>query len=470
MTEKFLSEDFLLYSRAARRLYHEHAARMPIFDYHCHLPPSEIAQDKQFDNLTQIWLYGDHYKWRLMRANGVDECYCTGAASDYEKFEKWAETVPYTWRHPLYHWTHLELKRYFDIDKLLNPETTREIYESCNEKLPTPAFSVRNLLRKMRVKLVCTTDDPLAALEYHQQIRNDGFEVKVLPTWRADKAMAADNVSALKLWVGNLGKICNLEIRDFAAYLEAIRKRHDFFHEMGCRISDHGLETIYARDYRDSEIEAIFQKILETKQPEIDEQHKFMSALLYELAVMDQEKGWTQQFHIGALRNTNTIMSQKLGPDTGFDSMADGEIAKPLNKFFDRLAAEGKLAKTIVYNLNPKDNEAVATMLGSFQDGTVAGKMQYGSGWWFLDQKDGITRQLDTLSHLGLLSRFVGMVTDSRSFLSYPRHEYFRRILCNLLGGEMENGQLPDDPALMGQMVEDICYNNAKDYFGIKLD
>jgi len=468
---EFLSEDFLLQNKTARTLYYEYAKKMPIYDYHCHLPVDKIASDHRFDNLTQIWLYGDHYKWRAMRANGVDERFCTGDAGDYEKFEKWAETVPYCLRNPLYHWTYMELKNPFGIkDKPLNPGTAKEIYDRCSEMLRTPEFSVRNILRKMNVKLVCTTEEPLDSLEHHKKIRADGFEIKVHTAWRPDKAMAVGDLPALNGWIDKLESVCGIDITDFASYITAIRKRHDYFHENGCRLSDHGIETAYAEDYTEREIQNIFSKIRMSKEIEVPERLKFKSAMLFEFALMDHEKGWVQQLHLGALRNNNTRMLKVPGPDTGFDSIGDFSIARPLAKFLDRLDTTKQLPKTIVYNMNPRDNEAITTVIGSFQDGFTAGKMQYGSAWWFLDQKDGIEKQINALSNMGLLRRFVGMLTDSRSFLSFSRHEYFRRILCQLLGNDVEAGLLPPDINLLGQMVKDICFNNAKNYFSMELD
>ncbi|MFH1370193.1 MAG: glucuronate isomerase [Planctomycetota bacterium] len=469
MAKAFLSEDFLLHSETARILYHEYAAKMPIYDYHCHLPPQQIAGDKRFENLTQAWLYGDHYKWRAMRTNGVAEKYCTGDASDEEKFRKWAQTVPCCLRNPLYHWTHLELKRYFGVEKLLNEETAGEIYNRCSDMLNTPEFSVRNLLRKTNVKLVCTTEDPLDSLEYHQKIKQDGFEIAVHTCWRPDKAMAVEDIIELNRWIDKLAEMTNIEINGFEAYLEAIAERHDFFHKMGCRLSDQGVETAYVQDYTSSQIEDVFRKIRAGKTIDSAGHLRFKSALMYELALMDFEKGWVRQLHIGALRNNNTRLLRTLGPDTGFDSILDAEIARPLAKFLDKLDTDNKLAKTILYNLNPRDNELMATMIGNFQDGSVPGKLQYGSAWWFLDNKDGIVAQLRALSDMGMLSRFVGMVTDSRSFLSYPRHEYFRRILCNLIGEDVENGELPNDTKWLGRVVQDICYNNARNYFPMQI-
>jgi len=467
----FVTEDFLLESEAARRLYHEYAEELPIIDYHCHLPPRQIADDHVFENLTQAWLYGDHYKWRAMRAAGVDERFITGDASDWEKFERWAETVPKTLRNPLYHWTHLELKRPFGIsDRLLSPETARGIWEECNAKLASPGFSCRGIMRRMNVALVCTTDDPADTLEHHRAVADDGsFDIQVLPTWRPDRAMAVESAETYNAYLDRLGAAADTEIRDLDSLLAALGKRHDFFHGMGCRLSDHGLETAHAADYTEGEVRTIFAKVRGGEAVSGDEVEKLKSALLYECAKMDWEKGWTQQFHFGALRNVNGRMLRELGPDTGFDSIGDFELGRPLARMLDRLEGEGKLAKTILYNLNPRDNELLATMIGNFQDGSVAGKMQFGSAWWFLDQKDGMERQLDALSNMGLLSCFVGMLTDSRSFLSYTRHEYFRRILCNLLGREMESGLLPNDMGLVGGLVRDVCYENAAEYFGFDL-
>ena len=471
MANQFLREDFLLQTKTAKTLYHEHAKKMPIYDYHCHLPADQIAADHRFGNLTQAWLYGDHYKWRAMRANGVPEKYITGSASDCEKFEKWARTVPYCIRNPLYLWTHLELKKPFGIkDKLLGPDTAREIYDTCTEMLRTPQFSVRNIMRKANVKLVCTTEGPLDSLKHHKRIREDGFEIKVHAAFRPDKAMAVKNLPALNVFIDRLEEVCNMEIADLHSYIEALRNRHYYFHQNGCRLSDHGLETAYAEDYTDSEIKKIFSKIRAGKNLDLSERLKFKSAMMVEFALMDYESGWVQQLHLGALRNASTRMFKALGPDVGYDSIGDFEIAGPLVKFLDRLDTNNELPKTIVYNLNPRDNAVCATMVGNFQDGFTAGKMQFGSAWWFLDQKDGMEQQMNTLSNMGLLSRFVGMLTDSRSFLSYPRHEYFRRILCNLLGNDVEAGLLPHDLDLLGQMVEDICFNNAKNYFPMELD
>ncbi|MFD3277020.1 glucuronate isomerase [Aquirufa echingensis] len=464
----FLNEDFLLQSPTAQTLYHDFAAKMPIIDYHNHLVPQQIAEDKQFDNITQIWLYGDHYKWRAMRAHGVDEKYITGNASDEEKFMKWAETVPYTMRNPLYHWTHLELQRYFGVSELLNKDSAKRIYDHCSALLRTKEFSVRNLLLKMNVKALCTTDDPIDNLSYHKQIAASGFSIKVLPTFRPDKAMGVDDELIFVEYVNALAEAASQSIRNLADYKAAIKSRHDFFHEAGCRLSDHGLEHIYAEEFTNEEIELIFERLITGKLISKKEKWQFKSAMLVYFAHLDHARGWTQQFHLGAIRNNNARLLGALGPDTGFDSIGDFEQAKPLSAFLNHLDSTNQLAKTILYNLNPRDNELLATMTGNFQDGTIVGKMQFGSGWWFLDQKDGMEKQINALSNMGMLSHFVGMLTDSRSFLSFPRHEYFRRILCNLLGQDVENGELPADIAWLGKLVEDISYKNASAFFNFE--
>ena len=463
--KKFLDENFLLQTKTAQQLYHEFAKEMPIIDYHCHLPPDQIAEDIQFENISQIWLYGDHYKWRAMRTNGIDEGYCTGNKSDSEKFQKWAETVPYTLRNPLYHWTHLELQRYFNIHEILSGDNAMDIYTHCTQKLQTPEFSVRNLLRKMNVVNVCTTDDPIDSLEHHQKLKRDNFEIKVLPAFRPDKAMNADDPQELTKYISKLEEVSGISVSNYDDYLKALKSRHDYFAENGCAVSDHGLENIFAGDYTDQEIRNIFNSLRNGKTVTPAEILKFKSALLFEFALWDHEKGWVQQYHLGALRSNNTRKLKELGPDTGWDSIGDFSQARSLSKFLNKLDEEDHLAKTIIYNLNPADNELIASMIGNFNDGSVAGKIQFGSAWWFLDQKDGMVKQLNTLSNMGLLSRFVGMITDSRSFLSYPRHEYFRRILCNLIGNDVENGELPGDMKWLGQTVQDISYYNAKTYF-----
>jgi glucuronate isomerase len=466
--KEFLSDDFLLQSNTAKILFHDYAKDMPVIDYHNHLSPQEIAGDRIFENLTKIWLEGDHYKWRAMRTNGVNEKYITGESSDEEKFQKWAETVPYTVRNPLYHWTHMELKNPFGVNKILNTESAKGIYDECSALLRTKEFSVKNLLRKRKVEVVCTTDDPLDSLNFHESIAASADSPRMFPAFRPDKAMEIENIEKFKSWVNKLGDLSGRAIHDFTSFLEGIKTRHDFFHSRGCRISDHGLETIYAEDFTDKEIDLIFKKVMAGGKPDFSEVLKFKSAMLYYFAIMDHAKGWVQQFHLGAIRNNNSRMQKKLGADSGFDSIGDFEIARPMAKFFNRLDSDDKLAKTIIYNLNPRDNEVFATMIGNYNDGSIAGKMQYGSAWWFLDQKDGMEKQINALSNLGLLSRFIGMLTDSRSFLSFSRHEYFRRILCNMIGNEVEAGELPNDIKLLGKIIQDISYNNAKAYFNFK--
>ena len=462
----FINDDFMLTNDYARELYHTSAENQPIIDYHCHLVPKMIADNYQFADLTEVWLGGDHYKWRAMRGNGVPEEFITGKADGYAKFEKWAETVPYTMRNPLYHWTHLELSRVFGVDKVLKPETAREIYDECSAKLQTPEFRGQELMKKFKVEVVCTTDDPADSLEFHQQIKDNPFGVKVLPTWRPDKAMVVEKPQQYREYIQKLSDVSGVAINNYQDLLTALQKRQDFFYEIGCRISDHGLETFYAEDFTMEEVDQIFRNTLKGIQPAQEEVLKFKSAILLDFARMDHAKGWAQQFHIGAIRDNNTRMFNLLGPDTGYDAIHDVQCAAAGHKFFNTLALEDKLTKTILYNLNPKDNEVLATMAYTFNDGTCPGKMQLGSGWWFLDQEDGMRKQMNALSALGLLSRFVGMLTDSRSFLSYPRHEYFRRILCNLLGEDLKSGKLPvSEMDFLHQMVKGISYENAKNYF-----
>ena len=421
--KNFMDENFLLETATAQDLYHNHAAKMPIIDYHCHLAPKMVADDHRFKTLTEIWLGGDHYKWRAMRTNGINERFITGKdTSDWEKFQKWAETVPYTMRNPLYHWTHLELKTAFDIHKLLNPQTAKEIYDECNEKLAQPGFSARGFMSRFKVEVVCTTDDPVDTLEHHIRTRESGFGIKMLPTWRPDKAMAVESPDTFRAYINILSEVSGVNISSFDDLVAALRKRHQFFEAQGCKLSDHGIEEFFAEDYTETEIKAIFRKVYGGATLTAGEILKFKSAMMIVFGEMDAETGWTQQFHYGAIRNNNTVMFNRIGPDTGFDSIGEFATAQAMSRYFNKLNSAGKLARTILYNLNPCANEMIATMIGNFQDGTVIGKMQFGSGWWFLDQKDGMEKQMNALSALGLLSRFVGMLTDSRSFLSYPRH------------------------------------------------
>ncbi|SFQ02298.1 glucuronate isomerase [Parafilimonas terrae] len=459
----FLSEDFLLQTGTAKQLYFDHAANMPIIDYHNHLPPDEIANNKQFKNITELWLKGDHYKWRAMRSNGVNEELITGNADDFEKFKAWAETTPYTMRNPLYHWSHLELKKPFGITELLNAGSAASVYAACNEQLPQ--YTTQALLKYFKVDALCTTDDPADELVYHKKISEQPFGIKVLPAFRPDKAMAIDDAEAYKNYLQKLSAISGIEINSYDSLLEALHKRHDVFHEAGCRVSDHGLDTFQKIDGTAQQLENIFSKAATGKPVSKEESILFKMATLHFICTWNHEKEWVQQFHVGALRNNNTRLLKRIGADAGVDSMGDWPVAEGMAAFFDKLDKDDKLAKTIIYNNNPMYNEVFATMTGNFQDGSTPGKIQYGSGWWFLDQKDGMEKQMNTLSNMGLLSRFIGMITDSRSFLSFSRHEYFRRILCNLIGNDVENGELPADIKWLGKMVEDICYNNARDYF-----
>ena len=462
----FIHEDFLLGTDEARALYHAEAASLPIIDYHCHLDPEAIAEDRHFEDIVTLWLGGDHYKWRAMRANGIPEEFITGARPPFEKFLKWAETLPYLFKNPLYHWTHLELKRVFGIDTLLTPRTARDIYEACNELLRREDFGVQGLLRRFRVELVCTTDDPADELSAHARIRKQPFGTRVIPAWRPDKAMAVEDPAAYILYMERLGRAAGQEIRTLADLLEVLSIRHRFFHEQGCRLSDHGLETFYAADCGEKEAGRIFARLMSGQRPEPEEALALKSFLLERLAVMDAEAGWTQQFHIGALRNCHGAMFSRLGPDTGYDAIHDLPQAAAGNRFLDRLASQGKLAKTILYSLNPAWNEVFLTMAGNFNDGSVPGKLQYGAAWWFLDTESGMRKQLEDLGNLGLLRRFVGMLTDSRSFISYPRHEYFRRILCDILGQDIATGRIPrEEMGAVQAMVAEISYHNAKRYF-----
>jgi glucuronate isomerase len=462
--KEFLSEDFLLQTETAKRLYFDYAASMPVIDYHNHLPPDEIAANKTFENLYAIWLKGDHYKWRAMRANGVAEEFITGGVDDYTKFRHWAATTPYTMRNPLYHWSHMELKNPFGITDLLSEKTAEKIYKDCNAQLP--GLSTQTLLQHYKVDVLCTTDDPVDSLAHHREIAGKPFGTRVLPTFRPDRAMAVDNPETFNNFVNKLSEVLQKDISRFDDLLAALQSRHTYFHEAGCRLSDHGLSTFYFTPATDRELETIFNNARNHRAATPHENAQFKTAVLLAICTWNQERNWTQQFHIGAIRNNNSRLLQRLGADAGVDSIGDWKVAEAMSAFFDTLDKKDKLAKTVVYNLNPSYNEVFATMAGNFQDGSVPGKIQYGSGWWFLDQKDGMEKQMNVLSNMGLLSRFVGMLTDSRSFLSYSRHEYFRRILCNLIGKDVEQGELPNDIAWLGKMVQDICYNNAKAYFG----
>jgi glucuronate isomerase len=460
----FIHEEFLLSSKTARQLYHKYAEDEPVFDYHCHISPADIAGNRQFNNLFEIWLEGDHYKWRAMRANGVAEKYCTGSASPHDKFLAWARTMPHTLRNPLYHWTHLELKRYFGITELLDERTAEKIWKRANEKLATAPLRTQGILKKFKVKVVCTTDDPIDQLNHHRAFAAQGHPTKMLPAFRPDRALAVNSPANFNPWVEQLGAAADMEINGFAAFLAALGKRHDYFHTQGCRLSDHGINHCFADFCPEKEAAAIFKKARAGKPVSPGEHSRFASFMMIFFGQLDAQRGWTKQLHLGALRNNNTRLLKQLGPDTGFDSIADFSQTQALAAYLDRLDSENSLPKTIIYNLNPADNYAFAAMIGNFQDGTIPGKIQYGSGWWFLDQKEGMEMQMNALSNLGLLSRFVGMITDSRSFMSYPRHEYFRRTLCNLIGMDVQNGLLPDDEDLLGPMIKNICYTNAKNY------
>lgn len=462
----FLTDDFLLTNDFARTLYHDHAKDLPVIDYHCHLSPHDIAVNRQFENLTAIWLEGDHYKWRAMRTLGISEKYITGDASPEEKFMQWAHTVPYTVRNPLYHWSHLELTRYFDVNEQITPAAATAIYEKCSGLLQTSGYRTRNLLSKMKVEVVCTTDDPIDTLAHHQQIKHDGVATKVLPTFRPDKAYAIENPAVYSAYLTKLSEASGISINSFDSLLQALENRIAFFHAQGCRLSDHGLEHLYFPERADAySPELLYKKLAGGQALERAEAHYYKYAVLIALGRLYHQHGWTQQFHLGALRNTNERMLRALGPDTGFDSIGDFPHSVTLARFLNALDSTNQLTKTILYNLNPADNEVMGTMIGNFNDGSSKGKIQFGSAWWFLDQKDGMEKQINALSNLGLLSCFIGMLTDSRSFLSYPRHEYFRRILCNLIGEDVVNGELPADEKWLGQIVRDICYHNAKAYF-----
>ncbi|RXP51966.1 glucuronate isomerase [Lutibacter sp. HS1-25] len=462
--QPFINDNFLLENNTAQKLYHDFVADLPIIDYHNHLCPKQVADNKIFNTITDCWLGGDHYKWRAMRANAIPEKYITGNSTDQEKFSKWAETVPYTMCNPLYHWTHLELKRYFGIDNLLNPASGSIIYNSANEQLNTSNFSTQGLIKKMNVEVICTTDDPADSLAFHQKVFNESHTFKMLPTFRPDNYMAIQHPDFIKR-LEKLGAISNINIDKFDDLLAALESRIAFFDALGGKLSDHGLSQLHAVDFTASELNAILDKRFSENEISTIEAQKFQSAVLFHLAKMYHKKGWTMQLHLGPIRNNNTRLVNLIGNDAGCDSIDDLEQAAGLSHFLNKLEVEESLPKTILYNLNPKDNEVFATMAGNFQDSSIASKIQWGSGWWFLDQKDGIEKQLNTLSNMGLISRFVGMLTDSRSFLSFPRHEYFRRILCNVIGTQIEKGELPNDMQWIGNMVANISYHNAKEYF-----
>lgn len=464
MIKPFLNDNFLLKSSTAEKLYHDFAKDLPIIDYHNHLPPDEIANDRNFTSITEIWLKGDHYKWRAMRANGIDEKYITGESSDKEKFLKWAVTVPYTMRNPLYHWTHLELQRYFGIRELLDAKSAEAIFSKTNHALSTKEFSVKSLLQKMKVEVVCTTDHPTDSLEFHQKEKSNNSDFKMLPTFRPDKFVVIGGEDFL-VFLEKLENIFGHDISTFEDLLDALENRIDYFHSLGCQLADHGLSQLYAVDFKGTGLDKILQKRKNNNNINTEESQVFQTAILHHLAKMYHQRNWTMQFHLGAIRNNNSRLLNLVGADVGCDSIGDFEQARGLSAFLNRLDAKEKLTKTIIYNLNPRDNELFATMMGNFNDGSSAGKIQWGSAWWFLDQKNGMEKQINTLSDMGLLSQFIGMLTDSRSFLSFPRHEYFRRILCNLIGQDVHNGELPNDVNWLGEMVQNICYKNAKQYF-----
>ncbi len=463
----FIHDNFLLSTKTAQRLYHQYAEEEPIFDYHCHLSPGDIARNRQFNNLFEIWLEGDHYKWRAMRTNGVAEKFCTGDASPYDKFLAWAKTVPHTLRNPLYHWTHLELKRYFGISELLDEKSAKKIWEKANAQLAKPALTTQGILKKFNVKLVCSTDDPTDTLAEHREFARSGHPTKMLPAFRPDNALAVHLPQNFNRWVEKLAAASNIDINGFGAFTTALKKRHDFFHSQGCRLSDHGMNHCFADFCSDKVAAAIFDKARRGEQVSPEEHSQFASNMMLLFGHWDAKREWVKQLHLGALRNNNTRLLKRLGADTGFDSIGDWPQAKALATYLDKLDSENALPKTIIYNNNPADNYVFASMIGNFQDGSTPAKVQYGSAWWFLDQKEAMEWQINALSNLGLLSRFVGMVTDSRSFMSYPRHEYFRRVLCNLVGRDVENGEIPNDKVLLGNLIKNVCFGNASRYFGV---
>ena len=465
----FITEDFLLNNKTARRLYHNFAENEPILDYHCHLPPKDLAENRQFKNLFEICLEGDHYKWRAMRANGIDEKYCTGDADPFDKFMAWARTVPYTLRNPLYHWTHLEQKRYFGIDELLDESTARGIWERGNAALATEGLRAHGILKRFKVTALCTTDDPTDDLSCHKAIQASGLQTRVFPAFRPDKSLNVHMPEAFSAWVGRLEAASNIGIGSFQNFTDAIRQRHDYFHSMGSRLSDHGLNHCYASFCSDRVAAGIFEKARKGQAATPEEHEQFASYMMLLYGQLDTEKNWTKQLHLGAYRNASSRRFRESGPDTGFDSIGDWPQIEALGGYLNRLDRENALPRMILYNVNPRDNYAIATMVGNFQDGKIAGKMQFGSGWWYLDQKEANEWQINTLSNVGLLSRFVGMLTDSRSFMSYPRHEYFRRVLCNLIGRDVENGEIPDSDELVGGMIRNICYKNVKEYLNLPM-
>ncbi len=463
----FIHDDFLLSTKAARRLYHDFAKDEPVLDYHNHLPPKDIADDRQFGNLFDIWLAGDHYKWRAMRANGVAEELVTGSAEPRDKFMAWARTAPHTLRNPLYHWTHLELKRYFGIDELLDESTAGRIWDQTCEQLAQPGNSARGILRRFKVRALCTTDDPVDDLVHHRKCAADGFEVGVYPTFRPDKALTVHQPETWNAWCDALSAASGIEVKNYASLLDALAQRHDFFHSVGGRLSDHGLNYCHASFISDSEAERIFQKARSGTAATAQEQDQFASNIMLHVGRLNAAKGWTMQLHLGPVRNNNSRLARQVGADVGCDSIGDWPQAERLSRFLDRLDTENALPKTVLYNVNPSANFVFGTMAGNYADGSMPGKMQFGSGWWFLDQKEGMEWQINALSNLGLLSRFIGMLTDSRSFMSFPRHEYFRRTLCNLLGRDIESGEIPADYDLVGGMVRNICFANVKAYLGL---
>lgn len=462
---QFIHENFLLNNNTAVRLYHEYSENQPVIDFHCHLSPAMIADNRKFLNLTQAWLEGDHYKWRAMRSNGVSEDYCTGNKPDDQKFIKWAETVPATIGNPLYHWTHLELARYFNIKELLSPDTARNIYNQTSDLLNSDDYSIQSLLKRMNVEVVCTTDDPADNLDYHKRLSKT-YSVRILPTFRPDNIIKTEDPEKFVSYISRLGQSYGKEIGDFTTLIEVLDRRHNYFHENGGRLSDHGMERFYFSDYTEAEAGRIFKKLLEGNYISEEETEKYRTAVMTELCRMNHKRGWTQQFHIGAIRNNNTRMFRQMGPDTGWDSIGIPQDARKMSMFLSSLDSTDQLARTILYNLNPADNEMMITMAGNFNDGTSIAKVQYGPAWWFLDQKNGMEKHLRDLASFGLLRRFIGMVTDSRSFLSYPRHEYFRRVACNYIGEEVEKGLIPDDNGLLKPLIEGISYFNARNYFG----